>query len=89
MYYMAGGKLPFAGYNRKELHAAHVRGSRPSLRSINSNCDDLGTLISECWAVKPANRPSFDDCISRLEKIRDSLSFLQKGLSFLQTGRFY
>ena len=89
MYYMAGGKLPFVGYNRKELHDAHVRGSSPSLRWINSSCKDLGTLISECWAVKAENRPTFEQCITRLEKIRDSLTFLQKASSFLQTGRFY
>ncbi len=65
------GRVPYADMTPLQAAVGVVqKGLRPP---IPANCPPaLATLIQECWARKPADRPSFESLKHRMEDITTS-----------------
>lgn len=59
-------KKPFDGLSRDTFYEQVVHGGeRPP---INKKWpDNLSSLISDCWGEKPADRPTFEEVVKRLD----------------------
>lgn len=66
-YEILTGKVPFADEpsHGEVLHAKIMKGFRPSLE--NTGCPEaLRELITQCWATRAEERPSFDYIVKKL-----------------------
>jgi len=67
LYEIARQKIPFETINPDRLDEAVLRGVRPCVEHIGSDCP--GVLINsmvECWATVPDSRPEFGEVCNQL-----------------------
>ena len=61
-------KEPFLGTNSREVILQKIKdGWRPELPI---NCEELTTLIEECWIEDPSQRPTFSNICKRLATLK-------------------
>jgi serine/threonine protein kinase len=61
-------KEPFLDTNNKEIILQKIKdGWRPELPI---NCEELTTLIEECWIEDPSQRPTFSNICERLATLK-------------------
>jgi len=75
-YEMFSGKVPFEDVPIYGLIPLLQRGERPSLPADNLSrrrglSAEMEDVIRDCWNQDPANRPSIDEVVERLQLLRN------------------
>jgi len=63
--------VPFFGYEPQELIGLVTRGERPRLGM--GYCEELRTLIQQCWSEDPSERPDFNDILYSLQQLFEDM----------------
>jgi serine/threonine protein kinase len=66
------GAQPWRGYSLVQLVAAAIAGERLAIPAC-PGCPALPALVAECWARRPAERPSFADIARRVALLRGGM----------------
>ena len=67
---MFTGEVPYKSLNAVQVALAVTRGKQPI---IPDECPpDIKSLISKCWAMHHATRPSFDEIVKECAVIRNT-----------------
>ncbi|KNC55149.1 extracellular solute-binding protein family 1 [Thecamonas trahens ATCC 50062] len=78
LYEMLTGQVAFSGRNAIEVSQAMVSDARPSLTDAEIVSPILRRIIDECWASKPASRPTMSELSKQLAALKVD--------DFVQTG---
>jgi Protein tyrosine and serine/threonine kinase len=61
------GKQPFDGLPQNQLRRKVLEGERPALTGVTGVPSALQTMIRDCMAHTPEQRPIADTCVSSLD----------------------
>ena len=63
----SGGAMPFGGLSNAEVSERILKGVH--LEKIE-NCP-VNELMEKCWEMEPRNRPSFEEILQTLNRVRE------------------
>lgn len=76
LWEMIAREVPFSGLNGVQVS---IQVTTKNLRpTIPPDLDpDVTRLIQDCWDTDPARRPSFDDVVKELKRIKNNMLTLE------------
>mmetsp|Transcript_90336 Transcript_90336/g.165737 ORF Transcript_90336/g.165737 Transcript_90336/m.165737 type:complete len:321 (-) Transcript_90336:142-1104(-) len=71
LYEVCCRKIPFKGANTMDIRSLVLSGARPPLSEVSPKCPaGMGDLITLCWAQIPSRRPTFEDILVLLVRLK-------------------
>lgn len=71
---MFSGRIPFGNSNAVQLmYSVSVRGKRPDLGAMEGKPPGIHSLIQDCWAQEPDDRPDFTEVVRRLNEAQQAI----------------